>query len=112
MRFDKIFAKASGVQMSVFGEPIVYLPLDGTPRPIRLAIVHRQPPAPLGSAPDQHVPMFVVQVPCDSTGISATEIDPGSDQIMVSVLKGGEPEARTIDKLNSVRHGITEFEVR
>jgi hypothetical protein len=93
------------------GEAVTYNPAS-TARAIN-AIVHRNPIEALPETPDLVGIAFVVKVIDDDTlGISAAELNKGSDTISVAVREGGTPETRQITRLIESGGGMLTLGVR
>lgn len=103
-------------QLAMFGEKIVYRPLNDRPRTIT-AIVQRNPPQELSGMDRGRAVRLVIEVANDPFypeygGISSAEIDNGGGKVDVSDRKGEKPTTKPITKLLSDIAGMTQFEVR
>jgi len=93
-----------------FAEEVVYRPSRGQPRRIK-AVVDRQLPTALGEL--RPIQMMVIEVDNDPiTGITADELDTGSDRIEVARVVGGVAESRDIAQIISQDEGRISMEVR
>lgn len=108
-RFASQFARTGGVNLIYqFGESVTYVPDSGAERTIQ-AIVERET-----QVIDNGIPALatVVRVRNDSTlGISATEIDTGTDQLKVSLRVGEAAQTRQIVRVVSTDNGFVRFMV-
>jgi hypothetical protein len=79
---------AAFVNADEFGESVNYMPVTGDPREVS-AGVERNPPMMVMNLPNTNAPMFLVLVANNAiTGISAEEINRGSDRIGIKIHKG------------------------
>lgn len=115
--FDEMFAAAGlEAQLTMFGEKIVYRPLNGMPRTIT-AIVQRNPPQELPGMDQGRAPRFVIEAANDPFypvfgGISSAEIETGGGKVDVAERKGEKPKTKAITKLLSDVAGMSQFEAR
>lgn len=84
-------------QLEIYGEPIIYYPAGGPPRPI-VAIVTRSGPAELMGLPaGARAEVLMVTILDDATeGIALTELDTGGDFVSVAARRGGIPYKRRL----------------
>jgi len=96
--FDSELIEAFDEVLDELGEEVTYKPYGGDSRSI-LAIIDRNPPAPIGPGGQQgRAPRAIIVVKNSSTaGISTTELDTGTDKISYPVRLDQDPQ----DCLNS-----------
>ena len=110
--FDDIIDDVAEEMLEQFAEDIKYIPAGGGVREIA-AIVQRQNPQQLGSAPHGLSQTLVVSVANNSvTGISSSEVDTGGDKIEVPFKIGKPAQTGRITKIVSQNHGFLKLEVR
>lgn len=97
--FDTKFGTYSAPKLLVeWGEPIVYVPRDGTPRDIE-AIIDRNPPETIGGA-GVRGPRFTAQVTNDVLlGITSDELNTGGDKLEFPPRVGQAAKSYPIQKL-------------
>ena len=112
--FDTMFAKSafSGLLL-MHGEPLLYMPCDGRPRPIT-AIIDRDPPTILDGSGNAVTPSAVIQVyDSRTTGISRKELDIGSDQVRFPLRVGDTAyKSFSLMVLQASSGGVTALMVR
>lgn len=113
-RFAQIF-KRTGVAnlLRQFGEWIVYLPrAGGKPRRIFARVVRNDPSiiSETGEVVGQNITITVEN--SVTTGILATEIDSGGDEVQVAIEEGGELVTRSIAKVLNDSNGQVNFLVQ
>lgn len=96
-----------------FGEWIVYLPrAGGKPRRIFARVVRNDPSiiSETGEVVGQNITITVEN--SVTTGILATEIDSGGDEVQVAIEEGGELVTRSIAKVLNDSNGQVNFLVQ
>lgn len=108
-QFDRMFQRAGFPQMlKHYGEPVVFEPGKGEPRPMR-AIVVRRPPVPFGNVDNVSLPTAIVSVyNDDKLGVASASLDKGTDRVTINGKdrKGGPPVSLSIDELQSDSGGV------
>lgn len=111
--FAQLFSRTGAPNLvRQFGETITYYPLGaGSGRTITAKVERRVEV--LAEAGDQTAQSLIITVRDDATyGISATEINDGSDEVSVSLITGGTPERRQITHVFDDSNGLVRFQVR
>ena len=112
--FETQFGRTGAVNLTrQFGESVTYHPDVGDDRTIDYAIVERDGPGLIG---EYGTPVYqaVIRVKNDSTtGISATEIDTGGDELSFPLRRGETPVTRkSIVKVLGTDNGLVRFGVQ
>jgi len=115
------FSHFSKPNLVLFGESITYVKAGPVSRTI-YAIVVREPAEPLAATPDALRPGIEIHVQnkvesYDASagtygGISAGELDTGTDSLKLPRLVGGTPEAFSIVRILGQDEGMLRLEVR
>lgn len=111
-RFSQLFSRTGAPNLvRQFGETITYYADGGDAGRSITAKVERNVAAPAET--EQAGPSLVVTVLDNSTtGISATEIDDGGDEVSVALVAGGTAERRQITRVIDDSNGLVRFQVR
>ncbi len=88
-----------------FGESAEYLPYGRESRTIE-ALVIRDPLAVASEVGQVLVNALIVRVKNANDGITAEELDTGSDKLFIALRSGGEPSVRSIVQLLSDANGF------
>ena len=90
----------------VFAESVTYTKANGTTRTIN-AQIFRQPPSPANGHPVASVTVHVVN--SSTTGIAASEIEPGRDKITFAPRLGKDTVAMTLPNPEQQDAGMLTF---
>jgi hypothetical protein len=109
---QSIWVQAAIDLLAVFGEAIVYQPLNGESRSISAVInydgIKKTDPMPQGHGPA----MTISVLNHAANGITAVEVDTGGDVIVMPTRVGATAQSRRIIKIAAQDEGMITLEVR